>query len=146
MQGECELEIARNIGSDYVISGTITVLSQTYLVTLKLYDTASSALLSSVQVQDADPLTLVNKVRIHTELLVIDAHLSSDLPNENNENPKPGFEDVIRYHFFLKRDEIKQQVQGWITKAGAAPKDSSTLMQKAYAELCELMDSLDCEL
>ena len=61
-------------------------------------------------------------------------------------NPKPGFEDVIRYHFFLKRDEIKEQVQGWITKAETARKDSSTLLQKAYGELCELMDSLDCEL
>ena len=35
VSGECELEIGRNIGASYIISGTVTKIAETYLVTLK---------------------------------------------------------------------------------------------------------------
>ena len=33
------------------------------------------------------------------------------------EKPKSGFEDVIRVHFTLKRDEVLAQVEGWVSEA-----------------------------
>ena len=91
MQGECELEIARNIGSDFVVSGTITPLSGKYLVSLRLYNTSTSALLASDQVQDGDPLTLVNKVGSITQQLLFEGNLISGAQEPRQQSMESGF-------------------------------------------------------
>ena len=62
MEGSCEVEIARNIGADYVVSGTVTLISGTYLVTLKLHNTKTNALLSSEQLENKEALALIKQM------------------------------------------------------------------------------------
>ena len=45
--GECEVEIARNIGADYVISGDITKVGSIFVLVIKMHSTIDSNLLSS---------------------------------------------------------------------------------------------------
>ena len=45
--GECEVEIAKNIGADYVISGDITKVGSIFVLVVKLHSTFDSNLLSS---------------------------------------------------------------------------------------------------
>lgn len=34
---------------------------------------------------------------------------------EQIRHPSPGFEEVIRRHFYLKKDEIMEEVNKWVT-------------------------------
>lgn len=57
--GSCEVDLARNIGADLVISGTISQLGDVQLVMLKLHQSDSGTLLAMEKVQGADPVALV---------------------------------------------------------------------------------------
>jgi formylglycine-generating enzyme required for sulfatase activity len=46
-EGDCEVETARNIGSDYVISGRIVQMDGSYVATLKLHETKRGTLLGT---------------------------------------------------------------------------------------------------
>ena len=46
-QGECEVELARNIGADYVISGEAAKLGELYVLTVKLHETDRGVLLAT---------------------------------------------------------------------------------------------------
>ena len=46
-EGDCEVETARNIGADYVLSGEIARIEGTYVVTLKLHKSDDGRLLST---------------------------------------------------------------------------------------------------
>ena len=45
-QGECVVEIARNIGTDYVVSGEMTKLGDLFVLNIKLHETARGHLLA----------------------------------------------------------------------------------------------------
>ena len=75
MEGECEVEVGRNIGAHYVISGTVTRISQTYLVTVKLHNTNSSALLFSDQVENGNALSLVKSMSALGKRLMVEGRL-----------------------------------------------------------------------
>ena len=77
IEGSCEVEIARNIGADYVISGTITLISETYLLTVKLHNTETNALLASEQIEQKDPLLLVKQMTDLGMKLVFDGGLKT---------------------------------------------------------------------
>ena len=42
--GECEVEIARNIGADYVVSGEVYLIEDQYILSLKMHDTQAGNL------------------------------------------------------------------------------------------------------
>lgn len=44
-EGECEVELARNIGADLVVTGQAILIERTYVVTLKLHEVRTAALL-----------------------------------------------------------------------------------------------------
>ena len=50
-QGECEVEIARNIGADYVISGDMTKIGSLFVLNIKLHETTRGELLAGEQVR-----------------------------------------------------------------------------------------------
>lgn len=60
VEGECEVEIGRNIGADYIITGSIAQLDEEYILTLKFLDTHSGALLAS-ETSDATDLNVLRK-------------------------------------------------------------------------------------
>ncbi|MEC7986233.1 MAG: PEGA domain-containing protein [Myxococcota bacterium] len=58
-QGECEVELARNIGADYVISGNVSKIDELYVLVIKMHETAKSNLLGSETI----------KTEVKTELM-----------------------------------------------------------------------------
>ena len=105
IEGSCEVEIARNIGADYVISGTITLISETYLLTLKLHNTETNALLASEQIEQKDPLLLVKQMTELGRQLVLDGGLKTKEGLTSNNSTE--FQDR-----FLGQPEDEWEVEG----------------------------------
>lgn len=61
--GNCEIEIGRNIGADYIISGNILYLEGLYLLTLKLHETNSGNLLSGQEIKNPSLVELITDVQ-----------------------------------------------------------------------------------
>lgn len=71
-EGECEVETARNIGADLVVTGEVTSIDGRYVVTLKLHETLKGALLATGQVDGANQFGLLSDVRAAVATLVRD--------------------------------------------------------------------------
>jgi formylglycine-generating enzyme len=61
MEASCEVEMARNIGADFVISGTISQIGGTQMVMLKLHQSEAGTLLAMHRIQGVDPVELVEE-------------------------------------------------------------------------------------
>ena len=57
--GACEVEIAKNIGAEYVISGNLTKLGSTFALVVKLHSTADSNLLASESLKTESKKALI---------------------------------------------------------------------------------------
>jgi TolB-like protein len=68
-EGDCEVETARNIGADYVISGKVVRVEQSYFVTLKLHETQGGSLLGTDTVEGASQVELLRALREHARQL-----------------------------------------------------------------------------
>jgi TolB-like protein len=62
-EGDCEVETARNIGADFVVSGSVARVEQAYVVTLKLHETKGGSLLGTEMVQARSQLDLLSLLR-----------------------------------------------------------------------------------
>jgi TolB-like protein len=62
-EGDCEVETARNIGADFVVSGTVTRIEGTYVVTLKLHETKGGSLLGTEMVKGKSQLAVLDLLR-----------------------------------------------------------------------------------
>jgi hypothetical protein len=61
--GKCEIEIGRNIGADYIISGSILQVEGLYLLTLKLHETDSGNLLSGQEIKNPSLVDLISDIQ-----------------------------------------------------------------------------------
>ena len=59
IDGACEVDLARNIGADLVVSGNISKIGSTHLVMLKLHQSDNGTLLAMHKIQADDPVSLV---------------------------------------------------------------------------------------
>lgn len=69
-EGDCEVETARNIGADFVVSGGVVRVDSTYVVTLKLHETKGGSLLATKQVEGRTKLEVLRQLREHGRNLV----------------------------------------------------------------------------
>ena len=69
-EGECEVETARNIGAHLVITGEVVLIEGTYIVTLKLHETAKGTLLATQQVEGKSQLDVIDRLESAAEALV----------------------------------------------------------------------------
>ena len=60
-EGECEVEIGRNIGVDLIVSGDVVKIKKVFLLTLKLHSTASGKSMSIERTRDRDIFSLIDK-------------------------------------------------------------------------------------
>jgi hypothetical protein len=60
IEGECEVETARNIGADYVISATILKLEGVWLLSAKLHESKGGDLLATDRARSTSLLTLID--------------------------------------------------------------------------------------
>ena len=78
--GECEVEVARNIGADYLISGKIIKVEQIYVLHLKLHESSRGELLAGEQARE-DDLTKMLDTAITSGRTLIQKGISlSDAP------------------------------------------------------------------
>lgn len=69
-EGDCEVETARNIGADYVVSGSVTNIEGTFVVTLKLHETQNGNLLGTDVVESKTQIEILRSLREHGRELV----------------------------------------------------------------------------
>jgi len=62
-EGDCEIETARNMGADYVITGKVVRMEQLYVVVLKLHETQIGSLLGTGTVDGASQVELMRSLR-----------------------------------------------------------------------------------
>ena len=79
-EGDCEVETARNIGADYVISGKVVRMEQSYVVTLKLHETKGGSLLSADAVEGSSQVELMRSLPERARQLTIAAFGSQSAP------------------------------------------------------------------
>lgn len=72
LEGECEVEIARNIGADYLITGDVLLVEGTYLLTLKLHDSVSGNMLLGREVKDTSLIRLIDKTSRVSRIMLVD--------------------------------------------------------------------------
>ncbi len=70
-EGACEVETARNLGVDYVVTGNVVTMGDMMVVSLKLHETDTGQLLSSKQGQGASSFALLQSIRDPAAQLVV---------------------------------------------------------------------------
>jgi TolB-like protein len=76
-EGECEVETARNIGADFVVSGIVVNIEDRYVVTLKLHETKGGSLLGSEMAKAKTQLEILDALHEQSREL-IRAHLGRE--------------------------------------------------------------------
>jgi sulfatase modifying factor 1 len=77
-EGDCEVETARNIGADFVVSGSVVRIDEAFVVTLKLHETRDGSLLATDQIDAKKQLEVLHQLREHGRAIVA-----------NNIGPRP---------------------------------------------------------
>jgi len=70
-EGDCEVETARNIGADYVVSGKVVRMEDVYVVTLKLHETRRGTLLGTDSVEAETQVKLLRTLSEHARKMVV---------------------------------------------------------------------------
>ena len=69
-EGDCEVETARNIGADFVVSGSVVRIDAAFVVTLKLHETKGGSLLATDQIEAKSQIELLRQLREQGKNLV----------------------------------------------------------------------------
>ncbi|HJX63830.1 MAG TPA: formylglycine-generating enzyme family protein [Polyangia bacterium] len=69
-EGDCEVETARNIGADFVVSGSVVRIDASFVVTLKLHETKGGSLLATDRIEAKSQLEVSRHLREHGRTLV----------------------------------------------------------------------------
>ncbi len=81
LTGVCEIEIARNIGADYIITGDLLLIEGTYFLTLKLHESQSGLMIAGKELGRVSlPELITDSQAANEELLVSGFKLSSPVP------------------------------------------------------------------
>ena len=90
LSGECEVELARNIGADYVITGDLLKIDDTYLLTLKLHNSYTGQLLVGKEVRSTSLLELIRLCEVGSEELI-----QAGFPLITANGPRASVGDVV---------------------------------------------------
>jgi hypothetical protein len=69
-EGDCEVETARNLGADFVVSGRVVRMERLYVVTLKLHETKGGTLLGTTTAEGASQVDVLRLLRERGRRLV----------------------------------------------------------------------------
>ena len=94
MEGSCEIEIGRNIGADYIITGNILQIEGMYVLNLKLYETKTGGLLATQEIQNQSLLLLKDQTFQQSKLLLEEGlpirNLSEGKRETSSKKERPG--------------------------------------------------------
>jgi len=86
IEGQCEVETARNLRASYVVSGSVITLEGQHVLSVKLHDVQSGELLATERVSAADQLTLLDEsARAGEALFVNGLNVGGSNPGETSE-------------------------------------------------------------
>jgi TolB-like protein len=115
-EGDCEVETARNIGADFVVSGSVVIIDGAYVVTLKLHETKGGTLLASDQVDANKQLEILHSLRKRGQEIVgaitpsdssgrpLKAATSTRSPNAGAR--QPSFDTRVKSQFEIRMSNI----------------------------------------
>jgi sulfatase modifying factor 1 len=111
-EGDCEVETAKNIGADFVVSGSVARIDGVYVVTLKLFETAKANLLATDRIEAKSQLEVSRQLRQHGRTLA-----------SNNIGPRPAQPPVASTSPLLPQPPApaSQPVRGCATNQIAIP-------------------------
>jgi TolB-like protein len=79
-EGDCEIETARNLGADFVVSGRVIRMEKLYVVTLKLHETKGGTLLGTTTAEGTSQVEVLRLLRERGRQLVSEGlRLQGDL-------------------------------------------------------------------
>jgi TolB-like protein len=62
VEGACEVETGRNIGADYVVSGSVVKMGRTLICTIKVHETRDGSLLGAGETRGSDPINILDAI------------------------------------------------------------------------------------
>ena len=96
IEGSCEVELARNIGADFVISGAVSKVEDVYIINMKLHNSHSGQLLGLKKLQSSEPLQLIEDIQALTEeMLQVIAPADSPLAKEAQTEKKAADLEIL---------------------------------------------------
>lgn len=104
MDGQCEVEIGRNVGADIIMTGDMMKMDGTFYLTLKLYDTTTGALLSGSTIEARNFSQLLHSTSQGT-IAIFEKGLNlpaPQVPVVQTKSPKP---DVVHQMSSKKLDD-----------------------------------------
>ncbi|MEC7984558.1 MAG: TRAP transporter substrate-binding protein DctP, partial [Myxococcota bacterium] len=119
--GACEVEIAKNIGADYVISGNVTKIDTLFALVVKLHSTADSNLLASESLKTESKKELINGTeKIGAKVFQEGLNLSSAKGSTNRSSGfQSGFAEEEESDWVMEEGAQKSVVHFTSTPSGA---------------------------
>jgi len=86
VEGQCEVETARNLRASYVVSGSVITLEGQHVLSVKLHDVQTGELLATERVSAADQLTLLDEsARAGEALFVNGLNVGASQPEDTSQ-------------------------------------------------------------
>ncbi|MEC7987799.1 MAG: tetratricopeptide repeat protein, partial [Myxococcota bacterium] len=101
IQGECEVDLGRNIGADLIITGNLIRFNKTYSLTLKLFLTSTGTVISIKEIESNDLLEMKHQTFFQSKSLLVEGlklqsaskeFIKAAIPS----NPKKAFKYFLR--------------------------------------------------
>ena len=115
-EGDCEVETARNIGADFVVSGSVARIDDAFVVTLKLHETKRGSLLATDQIEAKSQLEILRQLREHGRTLAADNIGPRPAPEE-----EPKIREKIALLQIQQKDQSRAQAVSEAVPSNVAP-------------------------
>ncbi|MEC7984311.1 MAG: tetratricopeptide repeat protein [Myxococcota bacterium] len=119
-KGECEVQLAKNIGADYVISGELIRLDELYVLTVKMHETQDSNLLGSETVETEQKRELLSGAQTLGSRIFQRALKLGDLSSMHSDSLQTGFSGGEDSDWNINPSQKKSIIQFESDPEGAA--------------------------
>ncbi len=145
-EGECELETARSLGADLVITGEVARVDEMFVVTLKLHHVEGGALLSSRQVSGKTQFGLLEDVKAAAAAMIAQLYEAPPpppaiAPRPTGPRPKTGRVLTFGVQPQWSRDQMERMFQPLMDYLGE--QTGHTFQLRVTEDYGALLDELD---
>ena len=143
----CEVEIGRSIGADYVISGRLSQIESTWVLSVKLHESAKGNLLAVDKIMTSSKVELVTSAHNLTTKLFTQRGgqwmpASSSVQYETVLLTPPASHSTIRNSFYIGVHELSEEQYHTIVQRGDVVCASCPVTGLAFHEVIQLANLL----
>lgn len=80
---QCEVTLGRQMGVDFIVTGNVTIIENTYVLSMKLHDTLSGSLLATTDLMDPSLIQILSKAKESSQSMVEEHVAQSMVESEN---------------------------------------------------------------